>query len=105
VTAPIADGPLVDSGVLGQLGLLLMLEKTTQSGKLSGSDARQASQGWGGDLYVAWDQGQLSCVRARFVADGPVSGAALVKAMQAYAAMRPAARVEGSGPVTVTSCG
>jgi hypothetical protein len=104
VPAPTADGGVVDKGVLGELGLVLILEKPLAAGKLSPGDALEAARGWGGDQYVVWDQGQQSCIRARIVADGAGAGASLLKSMQAYAAVRPGSTLEGTSPVTVTSC-
>jgi hypothetical protein len=90
--------------VLGELGLVLILEKPLAAGKLSPGDALEAVHGWGGDQYVMWDRGQQSCVRARFVADGAGAGVSLLKSMQAYAAVRSGSTLEGTGPVTLTSC-
>lgn len=104
VTPPAADGPVLDKGALGELGLILMLDGAVAAGRLGQSDARAASTAWAGDQYVAWDQGAQSCVRARFATDGTSGGAALLKGLTAYASSVPGARVEGTGPFVVTSC-
>jgi hypothetical protein len=104
VQAPTADAVVVDKGVLGELGLVLILEKPLAAGKLSPGDALEAVHGWGGDQYVMWDRGQQSCVRARFVADGAGAAVSLLRSMQAYAAGRSGSTLEGTGPVTLTSC-
>jgi hypothetical protein len=104
VQAPAPDGGTVDKGALGELGLVLILEKALAAGKLSTADAVEAAHGWGGDQYVVWDQGQQSCIRARFVADGAGASASLLKSIQAYASVRPGTTLEGTGPVTFTTC-
>ena len=103
--APPAGGTLIDHGVLGEMGLLLMLESLQKSGSLSSSETRAATAGWGGDQYVAWDEGSQTCVRTRFVMDSPSDTRGLLYALGKLAASRGGVSVEGLGPVTLTSCG
>src|SRR5205814_1136238 len=54
VTPPPADGKTIDTGVLGEFGLDVVLEQGIADGTLSGDDVQRAAAGWGGDQYVAW---------------------------------------------------
>jgi hypothetical protein len=103
IDPPPADGPVIDRGVVGEFGLLLLFLDSTQP--LSQAEAARAVQGWGGDHYVAWDQGSQTCVRARFVMDTPTDTDQLVSALHHWAANQPGVTVDGTGPVTLTSCG
>jgi len=105
VEAPAAGGALIDHGVLGEMGLLLMLEALQRSGSLNSSEIRAATAGWGGDQYVAWDEAAQTCVRTRFVMDSPADTNALLSALRKLSASRTGVTVEGTGPVTLTSCG
>ena len=98
VTAPAADGSVVRRGVLGQLNLLLMLTG------VDNQTATQAASGWGGDRYVAWRDGDRTCIRSTIVMDNPEDNQQLGPALQKWAAARPAATVQGTGPFTITSC-
>jgi hypothetical protein len=73
VTPPEADGDVFDQGVLGALALALMIGDgaTTPEGL-------EAVDGWGGDWYVAWHQGERVCLRATVVVDRPDALPALV---------------------------
>ncbi|MBW3555575.1 MAG: hypothetical protein KY454_01425 [Actinobacteria bacterium] len=112
VSAPRAEGKVIDEGVLGELGLLLFLSEVL------GDAAPGAASGWGGDRYVAWAEGRRTCVRANIVMDTPEDGARLRRALERVANRRKAVSV-GRGnqgpsgpsergnqtPATVTSCG
>ena len=100
VAPPKADGEVFDEGVLGHLGLLLMLAE-----ELDGSEAARAAGGWGGDWYVAWQQGDQSCVRTDIVMDSPAESRELGTALSRWASSRQGATVTGNGPFTVTACG
>ncbi|PLS75361.1 MAG: hypothetical protein CYG61_07795 [Actinobacteria bacterium] len=91
-------GPVVDRGVLGERGLLQVLQPL-------GHRATPAAEGWGGDRYVAWDEGSRTCLRANVVMDTPQEASELVSAMQALAAKRPGVTVQPGPAVTFTSCG
>jgi hypothetical protein len=96
--APKADGEELDAGVLGELGLLLVLQA-------SGQDGRRAAAGWGGDRYVAWKDGDDTCVRIAVEMDTPQDDAELRAALDDLARSRKRVTVSGRGPFTLTSCG
>ena len=96
VTPPAADGEVIDEGVLGELGLRLMFG--------GGPGADVAANGWGGDWYVAWDDGDVTCVRADLVMDSPTDAAELRDALDAWAADHPDATVSGQETVRFTAC-
>ncbi|WP_410968898.1 hypothetical protein, partial [Salmonella sp. SAL4444] len=55
---------IIDHGVIGQFGLYVMLQQTM------GQDlAGMAAATWEGDTYVAWKDGDKTCVRARFLTE------------------------------------
>jgi hypothetical protein len=95
---PKADGDQIEEGVLGELGLLLVLQA-------SGQDGRRAAAGWGGDRYVAWRKGDDTCVRIAIEMDTPQDDAELRRALDDLADSRKGIEVEGRGPFTLTSCG
>lgn len=100
VAAPPADGEVVDEGTFGQLTLSVTLGDV-----LDDETARQAADGWGGDAYTAWTEGDRTCVRIAFVMDTPEDLDELVDGWTAWAAERPGATVApGEDGVTVTSC-
>jgi hypothetical protein len=86
--------------VLGELGLLLVLNS-------SGVSGRAAAAGWGGDRYVAWRDGDDTCVRVTLVMDADADTAELRSALRRLQRAREGLRVTGptAGPVTFTSCG
>lgn len=103
VATPPAGGKVIDEGVLGELGLLLFLREAV------GDGAREASQGWGGDRYVAWVDGGRTCVRANVAMDTPDDARRLRRALERAADRDKGISVRAAGPapapVTVTSCG
>ena len=96
---PPADGAVIRSGSLGQLGIMLMLAQVLQP-----SDAEAASDGWGADRFVAWQNGAQTCVRLAIDMDTPDRTTAMGQALAAWAKDTPGATVQGSGPFTVTRC-
>lgn len=97
VPPPPADGEVTDEEVMGELGLDYWLG---QEG---------VARGWGGDRYVAWDEGEVACVRADVVMDTEQDLARLQAAFQDWAAEGDRRRVEpldvaGRPGVRVTSC-
>jgi hypothetical protein len=96
---PQADGAKIDEGVLGELGLLLVLNSSGSAG------AATAARGWGGDRYVAWRDGKNTCVRTRIAMDTLQDDAELRKALDGLARARDGVKVEGKGPIVFTSCG
>ncbi len=66
VNAPPADGEVFESGVWGQAGWAAVLtDLTTQA------EALEITDGWNGDSFVAWRQGDETCVRAHLAGDSP----------------------------------
>jgi hypothetical protein len=96
---PTADGPVIRSGSLGQLGLTMMLAQVLDSG-----DAESASDGWGADRYVAWQNGGQTCVRLSIQMDTPDKVTEMSGALADWAKDTPGATVQGSGPFIVTRC-
>jgi len=99
IAAPAAGGAIVSQGSLGQLNLSLMLAEVLEAGYAEG-----AADGWGGDSYVAWQNGGQSCVRLAIDMDNAEENAELAEALADWAAERPGATVEGAGPFTITRC-
>jgi len=100
VVAPTADGEVVDEGTFGQLTLAVTLGDVVDR-----ETARQAADGWGGDAYTAWADGERTCMRITSTMDTPEDLAELVDAWRLWAAERPGATVgAGEGDVTVTTC-
>ena len=65
--------------------------------------AVRAAKGWGGDRYVAWRDGDRSCVRMDFVMDSPKETDELVKSLREWAAARKGSAT-AAGP-SLTTCG
>ena len=99
VTAPVADGRVVDRGQLGELGLRLLLQEGLDRGA-----AARGADGWGADRSVAWADGEQTCVRAHVVMDTPGDRDELVEGLREWAARNPGAAVDGADPVTLTRC-
>ena len=102
VADPAADGKIIDHGVVGEFGLLLMFLDTKRP--LSQAVADRAAEGWGGDRYVAWDSGDKTCLRANFVMDTPTDTDQLASALKDWATREPAAAVTGTNPIVLTTC-
>jgi hypothetical protein len=106
VPEPSAGGTVIDRGDLGELGLLLVLEKDVAQG-----DAIRAGAGWGGDKYVAWDQGAQTCVRDRMVMDTPKDRSEAIEALRRWASKHAGVKIDTSptggptGAFEFTSCG
>lgn len=84
VPVPRADGDAFDDGEIGQLFLALMLRAELDDG-----DADDAAEGWGGDRYVAWRDGDRTCVRMEFVMDTAEDTDELGAALADWARRRP----------------
>ncbi|MBW3575621.1 MAG: hypothetical protein KY450_12255 [Actinobacteria bacterium] len=102
VSQPASDGfRPIDQGSYGQWALYLTLDQ-----HLDSETADRASDGWGGDSYVAWDQGSGTCVRMAFAMDTPADLADLESAWRRWAGAHGDTTVERAGElVTVTACG
>ena len=98
---PPAGREVIDEGVFGELGLILVLSKV-----LPQTVANQAAAGWGGDWYVAWDEGKRTCVRTTMVMDSPQDTSQLRSALERWADRHDDVEIDGAaGPVTFTACG
>ncbi len=64
VSPPPADGQIIEDGVWGEAAWVALL-----SDVVSLNEARDIANGWGGDWYVAWNEGDSTCVRVDLVAD------------------------------------
>ncbi|HZQ84365.1 MAG TPA: hypothetical protein VFA83_05990, partial [Acidimicrobiales bacterium] len=102
VADPTADGKVIDHGVVGEFGLLLMFLDTKRP--LSQAVADRAAEGWGGDRYVAWDSGDKTCLRANFVMDTATDTDQLASALKDWSGRQPAATVTGTNPIVLTTC-
>src|SRR4051812_2211519 len=84
VAVPHADGPVLDHGDLGLIGLGLMLEHGLGQQAIQG-----ALIGWSGDQYVAWRTSAGHwCVRDTVVMDSEVEAARLDNAINQWVATR-----------------
>lgn len=99
VADPAAEGTVFDQGVIGEFGLLLVLETA-----LRGNELRRAAAGWAGDRYVAWEDGDEVCVRGTVQMETAKDDAELRRALDTWADDLGGVEVEGTGPVTFTSC-
>jgi hypothetical protein len=101
VAPPPADGPVLDQGMFGELSLRLLLGQS-----LGRRRVNRAGEGWGGDHYELWQQGDDYCVRVDFAADTPADLAEIDDALRDAAKDLPAAQVESPQPdrVRFTSC-
>jgi hypothetical protein len=100
VPPPKADGDVFDQGVLGMWGIVLVLEE-----EIGQEAAAEAAQGWGGDWYVAWNDGDETCVRNTFVMDTTEDLRELTSALDEWADAQDSAKVTGGDDdVTFTSC-
>jgi hypothetical protein len=106
VPPPVADGVEIDRHVLGALGLGQVIGET---GIVFGGGTGEAVDGWGGDQYVAWVQGDQVCLRANIVGDTPEDTAEIAEALEDFAAAPPfrvTATVDATPElVSFTSCG
>lgn len=101
VTTPVADGPQVDAGTLGQVGLILLLASAIDE-----EEAINAAVGWGGDRYVTWQDGPMDCTRFVVRMDDPYLGQDVRRALSEWAdnARVDASVVAHDEETQVTSC-
>ena len=76
----VAEGRVVDDGVLGEVILRLVL-----AGSVPRDRAARAAAGWAGDRYVAWSAGSRTCLRATVVMDNAAEAAELAAGLRAWA--------------------
>ncbi len=101
VAPPPAGGEIINEGTYGQWALILTLQEL-----LDADAAALAADGWGGDSYVAWDEGSRTCVRMAFAMDTPTDLDELDGAWRQWAEIHGDATVETTADlVTVTACG
>jgi hypothetical protein len=106
VPSPAADGEEIDRHVLGAFGLAQLLGEGSLV--ISGLEPSEAVDGWGGDQYAAWLEGDRACLRANLVGDTRADTDEIASALEAWAASAPSnveATVESGDIVTLTSCG
>jgi hypothetical protein len=104
--APASDGPVLDRGVLGELGLRLLLEHAATTGAVTDADAEAAEAAWHGDAYVAWAHGRQACMRVALAAAPGPDHALLQRVLAAYAARASGVSLaEAAAALTLTSCG
>jgi len=100
VQAPPSNGDERHSGVLGEFLLRLAL-----SGSLSSSVANEAAEGWDGDAYVVWADGDATCLRVDIATDTDDDRRELAQALTEWADDRGDASVGEEGDlVRLTSC-
>jgi hypothetical protein len=100
LSPPQADKtPIIDRGVIGQFGLYVMLRQTM------GDDlALLAASTWEGDTYVAWRDGDKTCVRARFLTESEPSAFPLAVLLKTWVDNQGGGTVDEPGTVILTSC-
>ncbi|MGH9178367.1 MAG: hypothetical protein ACRD0N_07425 [Acidimicrobiales bacterium] len=86
---------------LGEFGIRVLL-----SDVVAEDEVARAAEGWGGDRYVAWVDGDRNCARLHVVMDTPADAEELLAALRTWAATPANAgtTVEGIDPIAVTSC-
>ena len=107
VADPKADAEVVDDGVIGEFGFILMLER------VPGADDRSAlaaAAGWGGDRYTAWRAGERTCVRFAVAMDTERDAGQIRDLLGEWAEAQDDARIDrgsatAASPLTVTACG
>lgn len=100
VAEPPAEGTVIDQGVFGEFGFRQQLQQDIEP-----SEVLRAAAGWGGDRYIAWDEGSRTCVRVDVVMDTPRDAEEIRSALQAWAKEHDDATVTGTSPIRFTSCG
>ena len=87
VEAPEVDGEAIEDleGEFGAVTWFLMLAERTDP-----VAALAAVDGWGGDHYVAYDDGERTCVSVRFVGEDEDATATMADALDTWAAEMPA---------------
>jgi len=64
VAPPPADGTVVEDGLFGQALLRILLTDA-----VGDADAAEAVEGWAGDWFVSWEEGDTTCVRVDVLLD------------------------------------
>jgi hypothetical protein len=103
VTPPVGAGTVASDGAFGAFLLQLMLGE-----ELDPPETRDAVDGWGGDAYVAWADGDRACVRVSVVGDSAADTDELAEAIESWMDAVGGGDVStaaAGGPVTFTRCG
>lgn len=79
VAAPPADGEVIEEGVFGQVILQIMLEESI------GDRTSRLLEGWEGDWFVAWNDGDSTCLRVDILLEDTGDVDELVDALQRIA--------------------
>ena len=96
VPAPTADGEVIYAGAFGALSLAFVLGVDPYD---------EAVEGWGGDAYVVWTEGEQTCARANIVGDTDADTTEIADALNDWAETQPDAEVAASADfVTFTAC-
>jgi hypothetical protein len=95
----VADGRVVDDGVLGEVILRLVV-----AGAVPRDQAARAAAGWAGDRYVAWSAGGRTCLRATVVMDNAAEAAELAAGLRPWAGAKVDPVTSGPPAVTFTRC-
>jgi hypothetical protein len=99
VSAPPADGQVIDQGTLGEFELIYVLGEVIPS-----NEAVVLASDWGGSRFVTWRGATGPCVRARFVTESLGGAQAMQAALQAWASSAPGRSATGINPITLTAC-
>ncbi|MGI9604437.1 MAG: hypothetical protein ACR2QE_21330 [Acidimicrobiales bacterium] len=101
VTAPPAEGEVIEQGVFGQLLIQVLLSTAV------GDDAGEAAAGWSGDWFVAWLDGDDTCVRVDVAMDNSDERDELAEQVDEWVDDQDDASSEsiGDGVVRLTTCG
>ncbi len=78
VSPPPADGDVVEQGVFGPLVFQTIFEST------SGDDAKRALDGWEGDWFVVWEDGDNTCIRVDVLLEDSADIDELVDVMEKW---------------------
>jgi hypothetical protein len=95
----VAEGRVVDDGVLGEVILRLVLARSVPR-----DQAAKAAAGWAGDRYVAWSAGPRTCLRATVVMDNAAEAAELAAGLRPWAGATIDPVTTGPPAVTFTRC-
>ncbi len=74
----------IDSGTFGSLGFFFMLSE-----RIDAHQALRATDGWGGDAYVQYDDGDNTCVRIQYYGDTEADLTEMHDALTAWIASLP----------------
>ncbi|MDH3706943.1 MAG: hypothetical protein OES57_12810, partial [Acidimicrobiia bacterium] len=102
VAPPAADGEVIEEGVVGQLVWQIILATVVDD-----DEALRAAGGWAGDWFVAWTDGDETCLRADIVMDDGTERDELADSLASWADDQSdaSAEVTGDDSVRLTTCG